>query len=192
MNVRSKVLACFRRLRWWQRSLIAIGVLLGGVALLLALIVAYFVYAFDRDFDSDEYGFHDIDETAAADALERRAIRIPDGFTFGSMTEYAVFVGYDSYSGRYSAPGDLAGAEHLLEAANPSLPRFQPVSCDHEIVVHDFADMDQFRCTGAQVALSTRTDPLTDHYAGTPTDTESLLLVDNDGRVTLFVVARGH
>lgn len=187
-----KVLTCFRRLRWWQRSLIAIGVLLCGLALLFAAMVAYFVHSFGQAVDSDEFGFHHIDEAAAAAALKRRHIRIPDDFAFGSMTEFRVFVGFDSYSGRYSAPGDLAGAERLLAAANPGLPVFQPVSCDHEIVVHDFADMDQFHCTGAQLALSTRTDPLTDNYAGTPPDTESLLLVNNADKVTLLVVAKGH
>jgi hypothetical protein len=159
---------------------------------LALLFAAMVVYSFGQAIASDEFGFHDIDHATAAAALERRHIRIPDDVTFGSMTEYRVFVGFDSYSGRYGAPGDLARAEHLLAAANPDLPVFQPVPCDHEIVVHDFADMDQFHCTGAQLALSTRTDPLTDHYAGTPPDTESLLLINNDGKVTLFVVAKGH
>lgn len=72
--------AWFRRLRWWQRSLIAIGVLLCGLALLYAAMVVYFVYSFDLAVGSDKFAFHGVDEAAVAATVERRHIRIPDDF----------------------------------------------------------------------------------------------------------------
>lgn len=186
------MLAWFRALRWWQMTLLVAGALLAAAGLLFVAAVGYFIFAFDRALGSDEFGPRSIDESTAAAALDRRDIRIPDGFTFASMTQYRVFVGFDSYTGHYNVPGDLAAAQRAIATANPTRPAFTPVDCGHEIVIHDFKEMDDFTCDGTDLRLSTRTDPQTDNYAGTPPDTESLLLANRGGKVTLFVVARGH
>ncbi|MGV0811378.1 hypothetical protein ABQF34_05410 [Mycolicibacterium boenickei] len=181
----------------WRTVLIVVGVIGIAVALIWVAAVVYFMYAFDKSFRSDEFGLHDIDAATAATAMEHRGIDIPDGYTFGAMTVYAVFTGADTYAGRYAAPGVFAAAKHGLAEANPEFPALRNATCDDEIVQHDFPDVAGFRCdVGTELAVSTRTldgaDVLTDNYAGTPPDTETLLLMRNGERVELFVLSRGH
>lgn len=180
-----------------NRWLVAgIGVAVMAVLGLLGYL-AILVFSFLSAFGGDDFGPRPIDEQAAARAMERREIAIPAGFTFVEMTELDQFVGYDSYWGSYTAPGTFADAERALAQANPDYPTLRKVTCADDIVVRDFADKAGFSCgPNTELAVTTRAfgsaTTSTEVYSSTPSDSETLLLVGNGERVTLFVLSQGH
>ena len=171
----------------------------GAVALAGLVCVGYLAFFFVMGFfnpfgDRGQFGEQMLDEKAAADAMQRREIVIPEGFTFDAMHGYIVFTGADSYWGRYHYQGTLADAAAKLTAANPEFSEPTQVGCDNELVVEHFAQQPGFTCRpDTQLLISNR--DFAPNFAGIPTDAESVLLVgvpDQAQRVELFVVSEGH
>lgn len=137
-----------------------------------------------------------MDRQDAATALERRGVTVPDGFEFADATGYLVFTGADSYWVRYGAPADFDATSAAVAAANPDFPPLRPVSCADE-VVESFVENAGLNCTPTtRLAATTAhagSSPLPATTAhGTPTDAESLLVVDTGQRVELLVFSNGH
>lgn len=170
--------------------------LVGLVCVVTALCGAFFVYV-TWMFDSFEasLGLHALDADGAAQALATREIVVPDGFAFADGTALVQFSGKDSYRARYTATQGLPDAERQLARANPDFPGFRRAACSDEIIRTDFTATDGFTCDATtELAVSTRSgsDVLTDHYTGTPSDAESLVLIRHGTRTELFVLAQGH
>lgn len=177
----------------WVVALMCVAVLVSGVG--LTLVIGFLVI--DFSIGDDDFGPKALDAEAAERALEGRRVSIPDGFTFESMTESPVFTGAAYYAGRYSVTGSLDYAKHALAESNPDFPALRRATCDDEIVSHDFPGIVGFSCgANSELAGTTRSlddkDVLTDNYAGTPPDAETLLLVGNGDHVDLFVISEGH
>lgn len=182
------------RRNWWLVTLIAVAILVSGVGLLIVVSVIVFAVF---GFGDDDLGLHDLDADGAAKAMELRHVGIPDGFAFEDMTQARVFTGADFYRGRYSVVGSFDSAKQALAQANPDFPPLRGVNCDDEIVDRDFVGKPKFHCDArTQLAVSTRAlhgaDVLTDNYAGTPPDCETVLLARNGDRTELFVLSQGH
>lgn len=171
--------------------------LVGLVCVATALCGAFFVYV-TWMFDSldESLGLHALDAEWAAEALATREIVVPDGFAFDDGTALVQFSGKDSYRARYTATTQgFVDAERQLAQANPEFPGFRRAVCSDEIIRTDFAATQGFTCDATtELAVSTRSgsDVLTDHYTGTPSDAETLVLIRNGTRLELFVLAQGH
>ncbi|BBY98814.1 hypothetical protein [Mycolicibacterium fallax] len=182
------------RLRWWQIALIAVA---GVTALAGVAVIGLFAWGVLAGFGgTEDRGFQPMDRQDAATALERRGVTVPDGFEFADATGYLVFTGADSYWVRYGAPADFDATSAAVAAANPDFPPLRPVSCADE-VVESFVENAGLNCTPTtRLAATTAhagSSPLPATTAhGTPTDAESLLVVDTGQRVELLVFSNGH